>query len=152
MVIGPIVKYPHLVIADAHQEILAAVQRLLRDFFEQVVMVADGDSLLQVVAALKPDLIIVDLSLPVSGTGNILRHLRLKDLLPPPRLIVLSIHDEVEAVREAFSTGAMGFVLKRAAATDLIPAVNDVLRDRRYVSPGVQAEDRASTENEISHP
>jgi DNA-binding NarL/FixJ family response regulator len=152
MVTGAIVKHAHLVVADAHPEILEAVQRLLQGLFEAVVMVPDGDSLLQLVPVLKPDLIIVDLSLPISGTGNVLRHLRLKDLLPPPRLIVLSIHDEVEAVREALAAGAMGFVLKRAAATDLIPAVSDVLQDHRYVSPGVQAEGRASTGNEINHP
>ena len=123
---------------------LEAVQGLLRDLFEAVVMVADGDSLLQVSTALKPDLIIVDLSLPISGTGNVLRHLRLKAPSHPAKVIVLSIHDEAEAVREAFAAGAMGFVLKRAAARDLIPAVSEVLRDRRYVSPGVQAEGRAS--------
>jgi DNA-binding NarL/FixJ family response regulator len=138
------VKHARLVIADAHQEILEAVRRLLRGLFEAVVMVADGDSLLQVVAALKFDLVIVDLSLPISGTGNVLRHLGLKAPAPHPRLIVLSIHDEVEAVREAFAAGAMGFVLKSAAATDLVDAVTEVLRDHRYVSPGVQREGGAS--------
>ena len=144
MVTEAIVKHAHLVIADAHHNMLEAVQRLLGGLFEAVVMVADGDSLLRVSTALKPDLMIVDLSLPVSGTGNVLRHLRLQASSPPAKVIVLSIHDEVEAVREAFAAGAMGVVLKRAAATDLIPAVSDVFRDHRYVSPGVQAEGRAS--------
>jgi DNA-binding NarL/FixJ family response regulator len=136
-------KHGRLVIADAHQNMLEAVQRLLGSLFEAVVMVADGDSLLHVSRALMPDLIIVDLSLPVSGTGNVLRHLRLRALLPPVKVVVLSIHDEAEAVREAYAAGAMGFVLKRAAATDLIPAVSEVLRDRRYVSPGVQPDGKA---------
>jgi len=137
-------KYARLLIADAHQNMLEAVRRLLRGLFEVVVMVADGDSLTQISAAVKPDLIIVDLSLPVSGTGNALRHLRLHDSLPPAKVIALSIHDEVEAVREAFAAGAMGFVLKRAAATDLIPAVAKVLQNESYVSPGVQAVSRPS--------
>ncbi|NQT36026.1 MAG: response regulator transcription factor [Planctomycetes bacterium] len=132
-------KYARLLIADAHQNMLEAVRRLLRGLFDVVVMVADGDSLTQVSAAVKPDLIIVDLSLPVSGMGNALRHLRLHDSLPPAKVIALSIHDEVEAVREAFAAGAMGFVLKRAAATDLVPAVAKVLQNDSYVSPGVQA-------------
>ncbi len=137
-------KYACLLIADAHQNMLEAVRRLLRGLFEVVVMVADGDSLTQILTAVKPDLIIVDLSLPVSGTGNALRHLRLNDSLPPAKVIALSIHDEVEAVREAFAAGAMGFVLKRAAATDLIPAVAKVLQNESYVSPGVQAACRPS--------
>ena len=145
-------KHACLLVADSHQNMLEAVRRLLRSLFEVVVMVADGDSLIQVSTAMKPDLIIVDLSLPVSGTGNALRHLRLNDSLPPAKVIALSIHDETEAVREAFAAGAMGFVLKRAAVTDLIPAVGKVLHDHRYVSPGVQAEGRASAENEMNHP
>jgi DNA-binding NarL/FixJ family response regulator len=147
MITGTVVKHARLLIADAHQNMLEAVRRLLRGLFEVVVMVADGDSLTQISVAVKPDLIIVDLSLPVSGTGNALRHLRLNDSLPSAKVIALSIHDETEAVREAFAAGAMGFVLKRAAATDLIPAVSMVLHDHRYISPGVQAEGRASAEN-----
>ncbi len=137
-------KHSRLVIADAHAEIRDAIQELLQGLFEAVVAVSHGDSLFQVIAAQKPELIIVDLSLPVSGTGNVLRHLRLKEVFPPTRLIVLSIHDEVEAVHEAFAAGATGFVLKSAAATDLIPAVREVMRDHRYVSPGVRAETDAS--------
>ena len=144
-------KHARLLIADAHQNMLEAVRRLLRDLFEVVVMVADGDSLIEVSTAMKPGLVIVDLSLPVSGTGNALRHLRLNNSLSPAKVIALSIHDEAEAVRRAFAAGAMGFVLKRAAATDLIPAVSKVLHDHRYVSPGVQAEGRASAENGINH-
>jgi DNA-binding NarL/FixJ family response regulator len=144
-------KHARLVIADAHQNMLEAVHRLLGGLFEVVAMVADGDSLLQVSTALKPDLIIVDLSLPASGTGSVLRHLSLGAFSSPAKVIVMSIHDEVEAVREVFAAGAMGFVLKRAAATDLIPAVSDVLRDRRYVSPGAQAEGRVLTEHGTIH-
>ena len=140
MITGTAVKHARLLIADAHQNMLEAIRGLLRDIFEVVVMVADGDSLMQVSTAMKPDLIIVDLSLPVFGTESTLRQLRLDDVVPSAKVIVLSIHDEAEAVREAFAAGAMGFVLKRAAATDLIPAVSKVLHNRRYLSPGVQAD------------
>lgn len=140
-----------LLIADAHQNMSMAVQKLLQDFFERVIIVADGESLLNVSCDFRPDLIIVDLSLPFSGRGNILRNLRLNALLPHTKIIVLSIHDEVEAVREMFTAGAMGFVLKGAAATDLVSAVSEVLQDRRYVSPGVQMEGRALVKNEMKH-
>lgn len=140
-----VTKPARLLIADAHQNMLEAVQSLLEGLFETVAIVGNGDSLLEISADLKPDLIVVDLSLPVSGAANVLRHPGLKALFSPAKVIVLSIHDEAVAVREAFAEGAMGFVLKRAAATDLIPAVNAVLRDRKYVSPGVQGEGRAAT-------
>ena len=133
-----------LLIADAHQNMLEAIRRLMHGLFDVVVMVADEDSLVHVSGAVKPDLIIVDLSLPVSGADNVLRQLNLHDFLPPARVIALSIHDEPEAVREAFAAGATGFVLKRAAATDLLPAVNRVLQGETYVSPSIPAESRAA--------
>jgi DNA-binding NarL/FixJ family response regulator len=134
-----VVKPALLLVGDAHQNMLDAVWRLLRELFEAVVMAPDGDSLLQVFRAMAPDLVIVDFSLPVSGAENVLRRLRLKESAPRARVIVLSVHDEPEAASEAFAAGAMGFVLKRAAATDLIPAVRRVLQDQTYVSPGVLA-------------
>jgi DNA-binding NarL/FixJ family response regulator len=135
---GTAMKYARLLIADAHQNMSNAISRLLQSLFEEVVIVADGESLLEASLALRPNLIIVDLSLPFSGKGNILRNLHLNTLLPQTKVIVLSVHDEPEAVRETFTAGAMGFVLKGAAATDLLAAVNDVLHDHRYISPGVQ--------------
>ena len=133
-------KHARLLVADAHQNMREGVRTLVAELFEAVVMVADEDSLLQMAATLKPDLIIVDLSLPVSGTKNILRRLHSLDLTAPAKVIVLSIHDEAEAVGEAMAAGATGFVLKRSAATDLIPAIQEVLCGRVYVSPGVQAD------------
>jgi len=131
------VKCGILLMADAHQNMLEGVRTLLADLFDAVVMVADGDSLLRVAPSVGPDLIIVDLSLPGLHSGSVLRALRRRDAAAPPRVIVLSVHDEAEAVREAFAAGATGYVLKRSAATDLIPAVHEALQDRIYVSPGV---------------
>ena len=137
-------KHARLLVADAHQNMLEGVRQLVAGLFEAVVMVADEDSLVQMAATLKPDLIIVDLSLPVSGTKNVLRRLHALDLAAPAKIVVLSIHDEVEAVCEAMAAGALGFVLKRSAATDLIPAIQEVLCGRVYVSPGVQADSSAA--------
>jgi DNA-binding NarL/FixJ family response regulator len=81
---------------------------------------------------------VADLSLPVSRDVNIVR--RLKERFPECKLIVLSVHDESIAVEEVMEAGAEGFVLKRTAATDLIPAVRAVLRGRKYVSPRIKKE------------
>lgn len=127
-----------MIIADAHQNMLEGVRTLLTHLFEAVVMVADEASLHEAAAAVRPDLLIVDLSLPALGAGGILRSLRLRERWSLTRTIVLGIHDEPEAVETAFAAGARGYVLKRAAATELIPAVAQVLGGDFYVSPGVQ--------------
>lgn len=126
-------KYNRVILADTHHTMLEGIRGLLETMFEAVVMVADDTSLFDAAARLEADLIVADLSLPVPGDVNIVR--RLKDRFPKLKLIVLSVHDESIAVEEVMAAGAEGFVLKRTAATDLIPAVRAVLRGRKYVSP-----------------
>ncbi len=132
--------HARLLIADSHSTMVKAVRGLLADLFDTVVAVSDEDSLFENAAALKPDLIIVDLSLPVSVAGNVFRLLRALHSAPAGKIIVLSIHDEAATARQSLAAGAMGFVLKRSAATDLIPAVHEVLHDHAYISPGVRGD------------
>lgn len=99
-------------------------------------MVADERSLMEAVATFKPDLVVVDLSLPREGEANTAR--RLMDSHPDLRLIVLSVYDEPTVVGQMLSAGVAGFVLKRSAATDLIPAVQEVLRGGTYVCPALE--------------
>jgi DNA-binding NarL/FixJ family response regulator len=126
-------KYDRVILADTHHSMLEGIRGLLETMFEAVVMVADDTSLFDAAARLEADLIVADLSLPLPRDVNIVA--RLKDRFPELKLIVLSIHDESIAVEEVMAAGAEGFVLKRSAATDLIPAVRAVLRGRKYVSP-----------------
>src|SRR5262249_24845580 len=90
----------------------------------------------------EPELVVVDLSLPGEGEANIAR--RLLQRHPGLRLIVLSVHDEATVVSQVREAGAAGFVLKRAAATDLGPAVQEVLRGGGYVSPAVREDSCAA--------
>jgi DNA-binding NarL/FixJ family response regulator len=124
-----------ILIADAHSTMLASLRVLLKDTFDVVFMVADDRSLIDAVARTDPDLVIVDLSIPVSSGENVARLLH--RVSPELRVIILSIHDEQTVVDECLAAGAKGFVLKRRAAIDLIPAVEDVLRGDIYVSPTV---------------
>lgn len=139
-------KYDRVILADTHHTMLEGIRGLLETMFEAVVMVADDTSLFDAAARFEADLIVADLSLPVPRDVNIVR--RLKDRFPELKLIVLSIHDESIAVEEVMAAGAQGFVLKRTAATDLIPAVRAVLRGRKYVSPNSRK--RVSTPGEAS--
>jgi DNA-binding NarL/FixJ family response regulator len=115
---------------------LGGVHSLLDALFESVLMVADERSLMEAVATFKPELVVMDLSLPGEGEANIAK--RLMQRHPELRLIVLSVHDEPTVVSQVRNAGVAGFVLKRAAATDLIPAVNVVLQGGNYVSPPVK--------------
>ena len=131
-------KYDRVILADTHHTMLEGIRGLLETMFEAVVMVADDTSLFDAVARLEADLILADLSLPVLRDVNIVA--RLKERFPERKLIVLSVHDELIVVEEVMEAGAEGFVLKRTAATDLIPAVRAALRGRKYVSPHLKKE------------
>ena len=122
-----------VLLADIHQNMLAGVRTVLENMFEKVFMVADEASLLDAAEMIKPDLIIADLSLPVTSEINIAR--RLNKNFPEIKLIVLSVHDESSAINECMEAGAKGFVLKRTAVNDLVPAIEAVMQDDTYVSP-----------------
>ncbi len=121
------------ILADSHLNMLRGVRDLLETMFEVVIMAADEKSLIAAIDKLKPDIVVVDLSLPVSTEGNIVRFL--KKRYPDLPLIILSVHDDSTVVEECLAAGAAGFVLKRAATMDMLPAVKEVLRGRRFVSP-----------------
>jgi DNA-binding NarL/FixJ family response regulator len=111
------------------------VRSLLETLFEAVVMVADEGSLLATIPRVQPDLVVVDLSLPVEGRPHIVG--RLGRQFPTLKVIVLSIHTEAQAAQAALTAGAVGFVLKRTAVTDLTDAVRAVRGGNTYVSPTV---------------
>ena len=122
-----------VLLADIHQNMLAGVRTVLENMFENVFMVADEASLLDAAEKIKPDLIIADISLPVTAEINIARRLHMT--FPEIKLIILSVHDESSAINECMEAGAQGFVLKRTVVNDLVPAIEAVLQDDSYVSP-----------------
>ena len=138
----PVMSHRRVLLADAHPGMLEAVRGLLAGKFRATVMVADEASLLEAVQRLQPDLVVVDLSLPVSGGVNVVRSLCSRH--PGLRVIVLSVHDEETAVSQALGVGAAGFVLKRTAAADLTAAVDAALRGETYVSPTLGERPRSS--------
>ncbi len=131
-------KSGRVLLADSHQNMLAGIRGLLEKAFDIVIMVADEKSLLDSLDKVQPDLVVVDLSMPITEEINIARRIRKHN--PETKIIILSVHDEQTAVEDCLSAGAAGFVLKRTATNDLIPAVWEVLKGRNYVSPSVEAE------------
>ena len=122
----------YVILADSHQDMLEGIRELLKTTFGSVVMVADEKSLFEVVERLNPDITVVDLSLPISGEVNIARKIKIHH--PNLKFIVLSVHDETTAIDEIMSAGAAGIVLKRSVASDLMPAVDEVLQGHTYIS------------------
>jgi DNA-binding NarL/FixJ family response regulator len=98
-----------------------------------MLMVADEPSLIEAVAGTQLDLLLADLSFPVSSGENVAR--LIQRLNPELKAIILSVHDEQTVVDECFAAGAKGFVLKRSASTDLLAAVEAVLKSGTYISP-----------------
>ena len=138
-------KQGKVILADTHQNMLAGVRTLLESMFDKVFMVADEPSLLEAADKIKPDLIVADLSFPVTREINIVR--RLHKAFPEIKLIILSVHDEPNAIKECIEAGATAFVLKRTAVNDLVPAIEAALRDIPYISPSALDEHERSKTN-----
>jgi two-component system secretion response regulator SsrB len=110
-----------VLLADRHQGLTEGVRGPLATAFGSVVMVADEVSLIEGAGRLQPDVAIMDLSVARDNHLNWLRAFR--DSCPDLKLIVLSVHDEVSVREAVMRAGADAFALKRAIATDLLPAV-----------------------------
>ncbi len=124
-----------VILADEHSHMLAGIRRILEDEVKTVLMVSDEFSLYHALDNFNPDVVVADLSLPISARANIAWVL--KENFPKIKVIILSIHDEKTVVDDVMAAGAEGFVLKRRAVTDLIPAIREVLQGRKYISPDV---------------
>ena len=129
-------QYDCALLADNHQDMLEGIRGLLETLFKTIVMVADKESLFEVTEKVKPDLIVMDLALPENQEVDIVREL--KDRNSDLRCIILSVYDEPTVLEKAIEAGAGGYVLKWEAATDLIPAVQHVLKGGTYISPSIK--------------
>ena len=124
-----------IVLADKHSNMLAGIRRLLQDEAETVLMVADEISLNEVLQHFNPDVVVADLSLPISTETNIAWVLKKK--FPNVKVIILSLHDEKAVMDDVMAAGVEGFVLKHRAVVDLIPAIRGVLQGGKYISPHI---------------
>ena len=127
-----------VILADKHSSVLGGIRRLLEAEVETVLMVADENSLKHALEHFNPDVVVADLSLPISTKTNIAREL--KNNFPQIKIIILSIHDERSVVDDVMALGIEGFVLKRRAVIDLIPAIREVRQGRKYISPEVDGD------------
>ena len=127
-----------LLLADDHAIILDGLTRLLEPEFEVVGKAEDGRAMLEMSARLKPDVIIADISMPLLSGIEAVRQLRKKD--SRTKVIILSMHADVELASEALRLGASGYVLKHSAAESLSKAIHEVLKGGTYVSPRISVD------------
>jgi CheY-like chemotaxis protein len=125
-----------VLLADRHHELSEGIRGLLETLFDAVVMVADEPSLQESAVRLQPSIAVVDLALTRGDGLGVVRRLRAR--CPDLRLILLSLHDEASSCRATLEAGANAFVLKRAIATDLLPAIEAVQAGKIYISPDVR--------------
>jgi DNA-binding NarL/FixJ family response regulator len=124
---------PRLLLADDHTLMLDGIRMLLEPEFELVGCAEDGQMLLTMAMDSKPDVILLDISMPVLNGIDAAHQLR--KLLPSVKVIFVTMHADAEFVTEAFRAGAAGYLLKRSAASELLTAIREVLKGNHYVSP-----------------
>lgn len=123
---------PTILLADDDLALLQSVERLLQAEFTVLGAVNDGCALLEAAKALTPDLVITDISMP--GLSGIRAARQLRADQPDARIIFLTVHDDPAFIAEAKKIGALGYVVKQSAASDLLPAIREVLQGRSFVS------------------
>ena len=126
-------KQARILVAEDHELMRNKVVRLLRRDFEVLGAVTNGKALLEAAAILKPDVCVLDISMPILNGIEAATHL--KKSSSPTKVIFLTIHNDSDSVGAAFRSGAEGYVFKTRMAADLIIAVREVLAGRTFLSP-----------------
>jgi DNA-binding NarL/FixJ family response regulator len=121
------------VIADDHAFVADACAKLLEPEFEVVGTFYDGQALLAAVPELKPDVIVLDVGMPLMN--GLEAGKRIKRLVRTVRIVYLTMNTDLGVAAEAFRGGASGYLLKTSAGSELVTAVREVLKGKQYVSP-----------------
>jgi DNA-binding NarL/FixJ family response regulator len=122
-----------LLIADDHAIFSDALRSYLEKNFEVVGQVSDGRAMLDEATKLKPDLVIVDVGMPVLNGIDAAR--RIKEITPKVKFIFLTMQDDPHLAAAALELGAVAFVLKHSAGSELLKAIDEVMRGHSYIAP-----------------
>ena len=119
--------------ADDHVLVLGGLAKLLEEKFQIVATANDGRQVLELCQQMKPDIVLLDITMPLLNGIETAR--QLSRTLPEIKIVFVTVHSDAEYVREAFRAGAQGYVLKRSAPSELITAIRTVASGGRYVTP-----------------
>jgi DNA-binding NarL/FixJ family response regulator len=129
---------PQIMIADDHAFMADACKKLLEPEYDVVATVGDGRSLVRIAVTLKPEVIILDVGMPL--LNGLDAGQQIKQLLSSVKLVFLTMNTDPALAAEAFRHGASGYVLKTCAASELIIAVREVLKGRSYLCSAIAKE------------
>ena len=124
---------PRVLLADDHSLVLEGFRRILDDQCDLVGMVEDGRALLEVAQRVQPDIVILDVSMPL--LNGIDAATQLKKSHPSIKVIFVTMHADADYVRSAFEAGASGYLLKRSAVDELEQAIRAVWAGHTYITP-----------------
>jgi DNA-binding NarL/FixJ family response regulator len=124
-----------ILLADDHTMIAAGLQALLEPHYEIVGSITDGRALLKAAAKLKPDVILLDVGMPLLNGLDAAREL--KKTMPGIKLIFLTMNPDSDIASEALRIGASAYLLKTSQPSELLRAINDVVRGNSYVTPQI---------------
>jgi len=131
-------KLPRVILADDHTILLEALRKLLESRCEIIGTARNGRVLLEMARTQKPDVIVLDVAMPLLNGLDAAR--RLKRDVPDVKLIFLTMNEDSDIAREALQLGASGYVLKNSAVSELFVAIHDALNGRIYITPLVAQE------------
>ncbi len=122
-----------VLLADDHEAMLDRVTDLLADDCDVIGAAIDGRQALEAAMELKPDVLVLDISMPVMNGIETARSL--KELGVKTRIVFLTVHDDPDFAREALEVGALGYVIKPRIVSDLLVAIKEAHAGRSFVSP-----------------
>jgi DNA-binding NarL/FixJ family response regulator len=131
-------KLTKILLADDHKIVLEGLKRVLESDYDLVGTVEDGRSLVSQAEKLRPDVIIVDISMPLLNGIEAIR--QIKKIDPAVKVVFLTMHPDVTYAIRAFEAGASAYVLKHSASSELLTAVREALQGRTYVTPIIAGE------------
>ncbi len=127
---------PRVVLADDQKEILQSVAMTLGHAFSVVGTAENGAGAVELATQLSPDVLVLDISMPVQNGIEAARHL--KELGSTARVVFLTVNSEPEFVEAALFAGALGYVLKQSLASDLVPAIWAAMNGTTFISPSMR--------------
>ena len=138
-----------IIIADDHKIVLDGLKGLLEKDFTVSGLAEDGLELVRLVKARNPEVVVVDVSLPkLNGIEAVQQ---IKDFNPDIKAIMLTMHKEVAYAVRAFDVGANGYIVKHAAADELVNAIREVVKGRTYITPHIAGELFLAVRNGENH-
>jgi DNA-binding NarL/FixJ family response regulator len=124
---------PRVLIADDHKIVVEGLKKLLSPQFEIVGTVPDGRELVKAAEKLRPDVIVVDISMP--GLNGIEAARQIKKAYKEVKIVFLTMHPDIAYASNAFKAGALGYVLKHSAPDELVTAIRAALQGKKYITP-----------------